>query len=515
MWSVYGDRMPLRWLEHLMAWKQREMANAALLRAAVPGLEPQYERLLREWEALFARTFESARSSLRASLATAANAGDGTPGPATAGGRGPGRPAENRPAPAPAIAPAAYGSAGTDRPPAATAGQPADRQTEALTPAAYTTAAYHTAAELSGLTQASRYQTREFVRQLRLLQAHSVALQNAPAAAALLAHIRRDSELFLKTADEAERQTVIRPNEEPEPASLRSLQDGDGQAGRQDGGAGETELPDRSPSADAAAGGAQPERAADDVRPERTADGSAEEPARTGDAAGVDPLRPEGVWSGSPVSPAGISSVPIGGHTLLPLPYPYNALEPYIDETTMRLHHDKHHRSYVEGLNRAEKKLEEARKTGDFALVKHWERELAFHGAGHYLHTLFWETMSPKGGGQPDGELARQIARDFGSFDAFRRQFAAAAENVEGGGWAILVWSPRSRRLEILTAEKHQNLSQWDVVPLLPLDVWEHAYYLKHQNNRAAYIRDWWHVVNWPKVAERFRRARTLQWQPW
>jgi len=160
------------------------------------------------------------------------------------------------------------------------------------------------------------------------------------------------------------------------------------------------------------------------------------------------------------------------------------------------------------------KKLEEARQTGNFDLVKHWERELAFNGAGHYLHTLFWETMSPNGGGTPKGDLARHLERDFGGIDAFRRQFSAAAEKVEGGGWAILVWSPRSRRLEILTAEKHQNLSQWDAVPLLPLDVWEHAYYLKHQNNRAAYIRDWWHVVNWPAVEKRFARARTLRWSP-
>ncbi|MNO30066.1 Superoxide dismutase [Mn/Fe] [compost metagenome] len=206
--------------------------------------------------------------------------------------------------------------------------------------------------------------------------------------------------------------------------------------------------------------------------------------------------------------------VPIGGHTLPPLPYPYNALEPYIDEKTMRIHHDIHHKSYVDGLNTAEKKLQEARKSGNFDLVKHWERELAFNGAGHYLHTIFWEVMNPKGGGKPQGELLEQIKRDFGSYDAFHKQFSSAAEKVEGGGWAILVWSPRSQRLEILTAEKHQNLSQWDVVPLLPLDVWEHAYYLKHQNNRKDYISDWWNVVYWPAVAERYNKAKKLKWQP-
>lgn len=206
--------------------------------------------------------------------------------------------------------------------------------------------------------------------------------------------------------------------------------------------------------------------------------------------------------------------VPIGGHRLPPLPYPYNALEPYIDEMTMRIHHDKHHKSYVDGLNRAESALAEARRTGKFDLVKYWENELAFNGAGHYLHTLFWITMSPTSGGKPTGELLQQIKRDFGSFEAFKQQFTNAAEKVEGGGWTILVWSPQSRRLEILQAEKHQNLSQWDVVPLLPLDVWEHAYYLKHQNERAKYIADWWNIVNWPAVTTRYEQARILKWPP-
>ena|GEM_PF-56307 len=209
------------------------------------------------------------------------------------------------------------------------------------------------------------------------------------------------------------------------------------------------------------------------------------------------------------------SPVPIGGHTLPPLPYAYNALEPHIDEQTMRIHHDIHHQSYVDGLNKAEKELEKSRQSGDFDLVKHWERELAFNGAGHYLHTLFWMTMSPLGGGMPPEPLAGQLTRDFGSFEAFQQQFSKAAEKVEGGGWTILVWSPRSGRLEILQAEKHQNLSQWDVIPLLPLDVWEHAYYLKHQNKRADYIQDWWQVVNWPYVNERFIEASRLRWKPY
>lgn len=207
--------------------------------------------------------------------------------------------------------------------------------------------------------------------------------------------------------------------------------------------------------------------------------------------------------------------VPIGGHTLPPLPYSYDALEPYIDAETMRIHHQRLHQKYVDNLNKAEAALAQARSTGNFELVKHWERELAFHGAGHYLHTIFWQVMSPRGGGTPRGELAAQIIRDFGSFDAFKRHFSQAAEKVEGGGWAILVWAPRAQRLEILQAEKHQHLSQWDVIPLLVLDVWEHAYFLRYQNQRSRYIEAWWNVVNWPHVQDRYLQARRLRWQPY
>jgi len=207
------------------------------------------------------------------------------------------------------------------------------------------------------------------------------------------------------------------------------------------------------------------------------------------------------------------TSVPIGEHTLPSLPYKYNALEPAISARIMELHHDIHHKSYVDGLNKAELALQEARKNNDFDLIKHWERELAFNGAGHYLHTLFWSVMSPKGG-KPDSELLSEIQKSFGSFNQFKQQFTNAANKVEGSGWAILVWSPVSRRLEILQAEKHQNLSQWDIVPLLAIDVWEHAYYLQYENKRKQYIENWWSIVNWNEVNKRFAKARQLTWKP-
>ncbi|UFU01470.1 superoxide dismutase [Radiobacillus kanasensis] len=208
------------------------------------------------------------------------------------------------------------------------------------------------------------------------------------------------------------------------------------------------------------------------------------------------------------------SAVPIGGHTLPPLPYAYDALEPVISEEIMRLHHDVHHQGYVDGLNKAEKKMQEARKTGNFDLIKHWERETAFNGSGHYLHTIFWDIMSPNGGGKPSGSLHAEIKRSFGSFDAFKKHFSEAAKKVEAVGWAILVWAPRAHRLEILTAEKHQNLTQWDTIPLLVLDVWEHAYYLQYKTKRGDYVDNWWKVVNWPAVEKRFEEARKLKWQP-
>ncbi|RED63117.1 Fe-Mn family superoxide dismutase [Cohnella lupini] len=330
---------------------------------------------------------------------------------------------------------------------------------------------------LPQLLEDSLSQSREFSRQLQLLPEHSLALSQMPDSSLALTYISRQSEYFEDVLAQLERSGAI---------AWSQPQGGE----------------DDSPEG---YGGPEP---ADESLNSRPSGGDGQE-------------RPEVTWSSVPMEDIGDEQlslgnpVPIGGHTLPPLPYSYKALEPYIDERTMRIHHDKHHQSYVDGLNKAESKLAEARTTGDFDLVKTWERELAFNGAGHYLHTLFWDVMSPKGGGKPKGPLLEEINRSFGNYDAFKKQFSEAANKVEGGGWAILVWSPRSHRLEILTAEKHQNLSQWDAVPLLPLDVWEHAYYLKHQNERAAYIKDWWNVVNWPYVEDRYLKAQTLRWVPY
>lgn len=193
-------------------------------------------------------------------------------------------------------------------------------------------------------------------------------------------------------------------------------------------------------------------------------------------------------------------------HVLPELPYAYNALDPHYDEATLKLHHGKHHQAYVDGLNKAEEKLSESRATLDFSLIKHWEREVAFHGSGHLLHSLFWSNMSPNGGGEPTGLLMEDISSNFGSFEAFKKQFSAAAAAVEGSGWALLVHSKEFKGLRILTIEKHQDVSLIGGIPLLTVDVWEHAYYLKYQNRRADWIAAWWNVVNWDDVQNKLRK---------
>ena len=187
-------------------------------------------------------------------------------------------------------------------------------------------------------------------------------------------------------------------------------------------------------------------------------------------------------------------------YTLPPLPYAYDALEPSIDAETMRLHHDIHFAGYTKGLNQALEKLAAARAEDDYSLIAHWEHQLAFHGAGYVLHTVFFENMAPAGSTHPSADLKKILAAHFESFEAFKKHFSAAAQKVQGSGWGILGFQPLGRRLIVLQAEKHQNLTQWGVIPLLALDVWEHAYYLKYQNRRGDYIQNWWNVVDWDKL---------------
>jgi len=198
--------------------------------------------------------------------------------------------------------------------------------------------------------------------------------------------------------------------------------------------------------------------------------------------------------------------VPRGGHQLSPLPYPYDALEPVLSREAMRIHHQMHHADYVRGLNRAELALVGARERGDWRLVRYWERELAFHGSGDLLHTLYWRNMTPDPVRLPVF-IRRVLTRDFGGPDQFRAHFLAASELVAGNGWGIWVWQQQYDRSEILAAERHENMVRWATIPLLVVDVWEHAHYLDYPGRRRDYLQAWWALIDWNRVQSRLERA--------
>lgn len=197
-------------------------------------------------------------------------------------------------------------------------------------------------------------------------------------------------------------------------------------------------------------------------------------------------------------------------YTLPELPYDYGALEPYISGKIMELHHDKHHKTYVDGANKAIEQLAEARDTSDFSTANLLEKNLAFNLAGHVNHSVFWPNMSPDGGDKPDGELGAAINEYFGSFDGFRGQFNANALGIQGSGWSILAWDSLGEKLLLCQLYDHQGNLPVGLTPVLMLDMWEHAFYLQYQNVKADYVDAWWNVVNWQDVAERFNNAKTV-----
>jgi Fe-Mn family superoxide dismutase len=195
-------------------------------------------------------------------------------------------------------------------------------------------------------------------------------------------------------------------------------------------------------------------------------------------------------------------------YNLPDLSYDYGALEPHISGRIMELHHDKHHAAYVKGANETIEKLAEARARGDVSHTAALEKALAFHVSGHVLHSLFWRNMKPKAGDRPTGELAKAIDRDFGSFEAFRKELNAAASTIMGSGWAALVWEPAAGRLVTVQIYDHQGNVTQGGTPLLVLDAWEHAFYLQYQNRKTEFFDAVWNVWNWEDVAERFAAAR-------
>ena len=193
------------------------------------------------------------------------------------------------------------------------------------------------------------------------------------------------------------------------------------------------------------------------------------------------------------------------------MPYDYSALEPHLSAEILELHHGKHHQAYVDGANTTFEKLVEARSSGDFGTINQLEKNMAFHLSGHVLHSLFWTNLSPHGGGEPDGELAAAVTEYFGSFAAFRAQLTEAAMNVQGSGWGALSWEPMAGRLIVEQVYDHQGNVGQGGPPLLVLDMWEHAYYLQYKNVKKDWVAAYWHLVNWPDVAARFDRVKSLE----
>ncbi len=195
-------------------------------------------------------------------------------------------------------------------------------------------------------------------------------------------------------------------------------------------------------------------------------------------------------------------------YTLPELPYDYAALEPHISAKIMELHHDKHHAAYVTGANTALAQLAEARDSGNLGNVNKLEKDLAFHLGGHVNHSIFWTNLSPDGGDKPVGELAAAIDDGFGSFDKFAAHFTAAAMGLQGSGWAVLSWDPIGKQLIIQQLFDQQANSAMGTVPVLQLDMWEHAFYLDYLNVKADYVKAFWNIANWENAGLRFTTAR-------
>jgi Fe-Mn family superoxide dismutase len=192
-------------------------------------------------------------------------------------------------------------------------------------------------------------------------------------------------------------------------------------------------------------------------------------------------------------------------YSLPDLPYAYNALEPFISEAQLRLHHDKHHAAYVNGANAILERLDKARQAGTDVDMKATQKELSFQVGGHVLHRLFWQNMIPvaKTSKEPGGVLADALKNEFGSFERFKKEFSAAAASTEGSGWAALAICGLTGRLLIMQIEKHNVNVYPHLRILMVLDVWEHAYYLDYKNERPKFVEAFWNIVNWDEVNKR------------
>jgi Fe-Mn family superoxide dismutase len=195
-------------------------------------------------------------------------------------------------------------------------------------------------------------------------------------------------------------------------------------------------------------------------------------------------------------------------YTLPDLSYDYGSLEPHISGKIMELHHSKHHAAYVAGINTALAALEEARSKNDFGNINKLQKDLAFHLGGHINHSIFWKNLTPDSEGRPEGELAAAINEFFGSFEAFQAHFNATALGIQGSGWAFLAWDSLGERLIIEQLYDQQGNLAAATVPLLMLDMWEHAFYLDYLNVKGDYVKAFWNIVSWSDASARFEAAR-------
>ncbi len=194
-------------------------------------------------------------------------------------------------------------------------------------------------------------------------------------------------------------------------------------------------------------------------------------------------------------------------YTLPDLPYDYGALDPNISGKIMELHHGKHHQNYVNGLNATIEKIDEAHASGSFDTINQLEKNLAFNLGGHINHSIFWKNLSPEGGDKPDGDLGAAIDDQYGSFDTFRAQFEATALGIQGSGWAIAAWDTLGQKLVMGQLYDHQSNLSPTLVPVVLLDMWEHAFYLDYLNVKGDYVKAFWNIVNWADAQERFAAA--------
>lgn len=195
----------------------------------------------------------------------------------------------------------------------------------------------------------------------------------------------------------------------------------------------------------------------------------------------------------------------VSTYSLPELPYKHSDLEPQVSAEALQLHHEKHHKAYVEGANAALDKMWESRFSGDYAALDQLQQDLTFHLSGHVLHSMFWRVMSPEGGGEPEGLLLDEIEKAFGSLDIMRQQFSECAARIQGSGWASLSWEPLSQRLLIEQVHDHHGNIGNSTVPIMVLDMWEHAFYLQYRNEKKKWIKAFWEIVNWVDVEFRLR----------